>query len=200
MVKKIFLVTNSIVLVFALCFLAPAQAVSLRLAPEQIQEAIQYGRQNKEVDFVAFSKDWTVSLGKGIGFATLFTPYHNVAYKAKKFEIEHKNLTNRDILNALEIGNALVFTVTVYGDAFNFAVFQTAKLCQKDLEIRPIYEFKPDIADASEFWPNPPSQMARMVFKFPVYDIDLNTPLTLVVFDPEEEKEASFPFDLEKMK
>ena len=181
-------------------FLAPAQAVSLRLAPEQIQEAIQYGRQNKEVDFVAFSKEWTVSLGKGKGFASLFTPYHNVAYKAKKFEIEHKNLTNRDILNALEIGNALVFTVTVYGDAFNFAVFQTAKLYQKDLEIRPIYEFKPDIADASEFWPNPPSQMARMVFKFPVYDIDLNMPITLVVFDPEEEKEASFPFDLEKMK
>ena len=200
MVKKIFLVTNSIFVVFALCFLAPAQAVSLRLAPEQIQEAIQYGRQNKEVDFVAFSKEWTVSLGKGKGFASLFTPYHNVAYKAKKFEIEHKNLTNRDILNALEIGNALVFTVTVYGDAFNFAVFQTAKLYQKDLEIRPIYEFKPDIADASEFWPNPPSQMARMVFKFPVYDIDLNMPITLVVFDPEEEKEASFPFDLEKMK
>ena len=200
MVKKIFIVTNSIFIVFALCFLAPVQAVSLRLAPEQIQEAIQYGRQNKEVDFVAFSKEWTVSLGKGKGFASLFTPYHNVAYKAKKFEIEHKNLTNRDILNALEIGNALVFTVTVYGDAFNFAVFQTAKLYQKDLEIRPIYEFKPDIADASEFWPNPPSQMARMVFKFPVYDIDLNMPITLVVFDPEEEKEASFPFDLEKMK
>lgn len=199
--KKIFLLTNSFLLVFVLFFLKPTQAISLNLSPSQIQEAIQYGKENKSIDSVAFSSSWTVALGKGKGkgFATLFTPYHNIAYKAKKFEIEHRELSNRDILQALEIGNALVFTVTVYGDVFNFAVFQTAKLCQKDLEIKPIYEFKPDIADASEFWPNPPSQMARMVFKFPVYDIDLNTPATLVVFDPEGD-EVSFPFDLAKMK
>jgi len=199
MVKKILLIPNSILFVFGLCFLTPAQATSLNLPPDQVKEAIQYGKQNKNLDFISFSKDWTVSLGKGKGFATLFTPYHNVAYKAKKFEIEHRDLSNREIFQALEIGNELVFTVTVYGDVFNFAVFQTAKLCQKDLEIKPIYAFKPDIADASEFWPNTPSHMARMVFKFPVYDIDLNTPITLVVFDPEGD-EVSFPFDLAKIK
>ncbi|MCF6149753.1 MAG: hypothetical protein E3K37_13950 [Candidatus Kuenenia sp.] len=198
--KKIFLLTNSFLFVFALFYLKQTKAITLNLSPDQIKEAIQYGKQNKSVDFVTFSGSWTVALGKGKGFATLFTPYHNIAYKAKKFEIEHRELSNRDILNALEIGNSLVFTVTVYGDVFNFAVFQTAKLCQKDLEIKPIYEFKPDIADASEFWPNPPSQMARMVFRFPVYDIDLNAPATLVVFDPEGDEGVSFPFDLTKMK
>jgi len=199
MFKKIFLIISALFFLIGLFFLKPVLAISMRLTEEQVKEAVVHGQDNKNKDFVDFSKSWTVSLGEGEGFATLFTPYHNIAYKAKKFAVERKKLSNRDIKAALEIGDYLTFTATVYGDVFNFAVFQTAKLLQKDKVIKPIYQFKPDISDASKFWPESPRHMARLVFKFPYNNIDLNSPVTLVVFDPQG-KEVEFTFKLSQMK
>ncbi|MCF6158311.1 MAG: hypothetical protein E3K32_07020 [wastewater metagenome] len=199
MVKKIFFSLCFLVTGLSLCFLRQAHAVNLRLTPVQIQEAVEYGQKNKNLDMAVFSEAWTVSLGKGKGFATLFTPYHNIAYKTKKLAVERKEITRREIQDALQISDSLAFSVTVYGDEYDFASRYSAVLYQEDAIIQPEFEFIPEIADASEFWPDTPSNIARLVFKFPVNDVDLNTPVTFVVQVPGGE-EISFNFDLSKIK
>ena len=199
MTKKLFLQTSIFSLILCLFVLKPAHAVLAKLTPEQIQEAIVYGQKNKNLDMAAFSKPWTVSLGKGQGSASLFTAYHNLAYKARKAAVERREFTNQNIQEALDVGNTLTFSVTVYGEEDNFAMYYTAKIYQKDDVIQPEFEFAPEIADASEFWPNSPSNTARLVFKFPAKDIDLNTLITFVIVAPGGE-EIPFDFDLPKMK
>ena len=199
MVKKLFLLTSVSSLILCLFVLKPVHAVLSELTPEQIQEAIEYGQKNKNLDMAAFSRPWTVSLGKGQGSASLFTPYHNLAYKARKAAVERREFTNQNIMEALDIGGTLTFSVTVYGEQYDFAMHYSAKIYQKDDVIQPEFEFTPEIADASEFWPNSPSHTARLVFKFPVKDIDLNTLVTFVIVAPGGE-ETPFDFDLSKMK
>ena len=199
MTKKLFLQSSVFILILCLFVLKPVHAVLAKLTSEQIQEAIEYGQKNKNLDIAAFSKPWTVSLGKGKGSASLFTPYHNLAYKARKAAVERREFTNQNIQEALDIGTALTFSATVYGEEDNFAMYYTAKIYQKDDVIQPEFEFAPEIADASEFWPNSPSNTARLVFKFPMKDIDLNTMISFVIVAPGGE-EIPFDFDLPKMK
>ncbi len=199
MMKKIFL--SICLLAFAVGLFASksAYAAFSKLTPEQIQEAIDYGQKNKNMDMVAFSRPWIVLLGKEKGSATLFTPFHNLAYKARKMAVERREITGADIQQALEVGDVLSFTTTVYGEEYDFAMHHTAQLNQKDTIIQPDFEYAPEIADASEFWPDYPAHVARLVFKFPVKDIDLNCLATLVIIVPGGE-EISFPFDLSKIK
>ena len=199
MTKKLFLQTSIFCLILCLLVLKPAHAVLSKPTPEQIQEAIEYGQKNKNLDIAAFPKPWTISLGKGQGSASLFTPYHNLAYKARKAAVERREFTNQNIMEALDIGNILTFSVTVYGDQYDFAMRHSAKIYQREEAIQPEFEFTPEIADASEFWPNSPSHTARLVFKFPVKDIDLNALVTFVIVAPGGE-ETPFNFDLSKMK
>lgn len=199
MIKKRVPLTFVFPLVLCLVFLRSTYAVSLELSAEQIAEAVEYGQKNKSIEISLFSKPWTICKEKGIGSATLFTPFHNIAYKARKFAIEHRDFSQKDIVQAVEIGDTFVFSVTVYGDEYDFCTRYTAKLYYKDDVIQPEFEFIPDIAEASEFWPEPPSHAARLVFKFPTKDVDLNELVTLAVVAPGGE-ETLFDFDLSKMK
>lgn len=199
MTKKLFLQSSVFSLILCLFVLKPVHAVLPKLTSEQIQEAIEYGQKNKTTDLSLFSKPWTVFLGKGKGSASLFTPYHNLAYKARKAAVERREFTNQKIMEALDIGNTLTFSVTVYGDEYDFSMHHTAKIYQKDDVIQPEFEYTPEIADASEFWPDSPSHTARMIFKFPMKDIDLNTIISFVIVAPGGE-EIPFDFDLSKMK
>lgn len=198
MVKKISLSICVLVFVAGLFVLKSAYAAFSKLTPEQIQEAIDYGQKNKTMDMAAFSRPWIVSLGKGIGSATLFTPFHNLAYKARKMAVERREVTGADIQQALAGGDVLSFSATVYGEEYDFAMHHTAQLNQKDAIIQPDFEYVPEIAEASEFWPDSPAHEARLVFKFPAKDIDFNSLATLVIIVPGGE-EISFPFDLSKI-
>lgn len=199
MARKLFLLTSLFSLAVCLFVSEPAQAVFYTLTAEQVQEAIEYGQKNRTLGMAAFSRPWIVSLTKGHGSASLFTPYHNIAYKARKAAIERREFSSQNVMDALDIGGALSFSVTVYGEEYDFAKRYTAKIYQKEEVVQPEFEFAQEIADASEFWPNEPSHTARLVFKFPVKDIDLNTPITLVIVIPGGE-EILFDFDLPKMK
>ena len=199
MVKKIVSLTCASSVILCLFILKPVRAIFLELTTEQIQEAIEYGQKNKNMDIAAFSRPWTISKDKGKGSATLFTPFHNIAYKARKSAIERREFTSKDIMQALEIGDTFTFSVTVYGDEYDFSMYYSAKLYYKDDVIQPEFEFAPEIADASEFWPNSPSHSARLVFKFSTKDIDLNALITLAVVAPGGE-ETLFDFGLSKMK
>ncbi|OQY98206.1 MAG: hypothetical protein B6D35_12825 [Candidatus Brocadia sp. UTAMX2] len=197
--KNVFAITAVFALELCLFALKPTYAISLELSTEQIAEAVEYGQKNKRIEISLFSKPWTICKEKGLGTATLFTPFHNIAYKARKFAVEQREFTQKNIMQAAEIGDAFTFSVTVYGDEYDFCVHYTAKLYYKDDVIQPEFEFTPDIAEASEFWPDSPSHSARLVFKFPTKDIDLNGVVTLAVVAPGGE-ETVFDFDLSKMK
>lgn len=199
MTKKLFLQSCVFSLILCLFALKPVHAVLVKLTPDQIQEAIEYGKKNRNLDIAAFSKPWTIFLGKGQGSASLFTPYHNLAYKARKAAVERREFTNQNIMEALDIGDTLTFSVTVYGEQYDFAMHYSAKIYQKDDVIQPEFEFTPEIADASEFWPDSPSHTARLVFKFPVKNIDLNAPVSFVIVIPGGD-EIPFDFDLPKIK
>lgn len=199
MIKNVFSLLPVFFLILPFLIIKPAHAVFLELSAEQIEEAAEYGKKNKNIEMSMFAKPWTVRKEKGMGSATLFTPFHNVAYKVRKFAVERRDFTKKDILNAVEIGDAFTFSVTVYGEEYDFCTHYTAKLYYKDEVVQPEYEFIPDIAEASEFWPDPPSHAARMVFKFPTKDIDSNALISLAVVAPGGEENV-FDFDLSKMK
>lgn len=199
MIRKVVSLTCVFSVILCLYILKPVHAIYLKLTTEQIQEAIEYGQKNKNMDMAAFSRPWTISKEKGKGSATLFTPYHNIAYKSRKSAVERREFTNKDIQQALEIADTFTFSVTVYGDDYNFSKYYSAKLYYKDEVVQPEYEFAPELADASEFWPYPPYHSARLVFKFPTQDIDLDALITLAVIAPGGE-ETPFDFDLSKMK
>lgn len=200
MVKKIFSITYISSLILGLFMLKPVHAVLLELTTEQVQEAIEYGQKNKNISIAAFSRPWTISQDKKEkGSATLFTPFHNVAYKARKAAVERREFTGMDIQQALEIGDTFTFSVTVYGEDYNFSKYYSAQLYYKEDVIQPEFEFVPELADASEFWPDSPCHSARLVFKFPTKGIDLKALITLTVIAPGGE-ETLFDFDLSKMK
>ena len=199
MFKKIFLLTCVFFVTPWLFIVRPVHAIFLELTTEQIEEAVEYGKKNKNIEIAAFSRPWTICKDKGQGTATLFTPFHNIAYKARKSAIEHREFTHDDVMHAVEIGDTLTFSVTVYGDEYDFFVLYTAKLYYKDDVIQPEFEFAPPLAEASEFWPDSPSHSARLVFKFPTKGVDLSALITLVIVAPGGE-ENLYDFELAKMK
>ena len=77
------------------------------------------------MDMAAFSKPWIVSLGKGIGSAAVFTPFHNLAYKARKMAVERREVTGA-IFSRYWRGDVLSFSTTVYGEEYDFAMHHTA--------------------------------------------------------------------------
>ena len=56
MVKKLFLQSSVFSLILCLFVFKPAHAVLAKLTPEQLQEAIEYGQKNKNLDIAAFFK------------------------------------------------------------------------------------------------------------------------------------------------
>lgn len=199
MMKNVFSLVIGLFLMLCSFITKPAHAIFLELSTEQIEEAAEYGKKNKNLEISLFSKPWTVCKDKGMGSATLFTPFHNIAYKARKFAVERRDFTQKDVLNAVEIGDTFTFSVTVYGEEYDFCLHYSAKLYYKDEVVQPEFEFIPDIAEASEFWPDPPSHAARLVFKFPTKGIDSNSLISLAVVAPGGEENV-FDFNLSKMK
>lgn len=197
--KKIFPFLCVFCFVLYVFVIRPVHAMYLELTMEQVQEAIEYGQKNKNMGMAAFSRPWIISKEKGKGNATFFTPFHNVAYKARKAAIEHREFTNNEIQQALEIGDTFAFSVTVYGDENNFCKYYSAKLYYKDDVIQPEFEFVPESAEASEFYPDSPCNAARLVFRFPTKGIDVNALITLAVVAPGGE-ETLFEFDLSKIR
>jgi len=95
MLKKITLVLAFFVVISLMG--ETAYCVSLNLTPDQINEAIEYGKKNKRLSPTNFAAPWVVHLDEKSGWATLWTPYHNVAFKAKKATVERRELSEGEI-------------------------------------------------------------------------------------------------------
>jgi len=176
-----------------------AYCVSLNLTPSQINEAIEYAKKNKRLSPTNFAKPWVTNLGEKSGWATLWTPYHNVAFKAKKAAVEKRELSEGEILRALHFKESLTFVVSFFGNYMEFAKGYNAILYSEDKPVYPMYAFHPDFAEPSSFYPEEPAYVAGCVYKFPVENINKNSTLKLLITSPEGE-ELEFPFDLVKIK
>ncbi|MDR4504617.1 MAG: hypothetical protein MRK01_07480 [Candidatus Scalindua sp.] len=172
-----------------------AHCMTFTLSGSQINEAIEYGQKNKLQSLGEFTKPWVFHLGEKEGWATLWSPYHNLAFKSKKAAVEKRSLTQDEIFKALRIKESLTFTVSVFGDFMQFARGYNAILYCNEKMIYPVLSYFPEFAEPSSFYPETPLYVAGCVFKFPAEEIIIDSIITLVVTDPDG-KEFKFPFDL----
>lgn len=181
-------------------FLTPsAEAVWFNLNPQQISEAIEYGKAGRDTKMAEFSGEWTVSLGDKIGWATLYSPFHNLTYKARKAAVERRELAEEEVKKVLETADTLSFSVTVFSDSLYYTYQRLSYIKQGEKTVRSSYEFLPDLCENSDFFPESPAFVAACVYKFPVKDLDPSAQITLVVIKPTGD-ELHFPFDLSKMR
>ncbi|MGR3174286.1 MAG: hypothetical protein ACUZ8N_06770 [Candidatus Scalindua sp.] len=176
-----------------------AYGMSVNLTVVQINEAIKYGHTNKRTSPKDFAEPWIVRLDEKSGWATLWTPYHNVAFKAKKAAVERRELSQREILRALHIKESLTFVVSVFGEYMEFARGYNAILYSEGKAVYPIYSYFPEFAEPSSFYPEEPAFVAGCVYKFSIEDINQNSEVRLFVTSPEG-KEHEFVFDLVNVK
>ena len=176
-----------------------AQAVWKELTPKQFLEAMEYGQKEKDKAMVDFAREWTVNLGEQVGWATLYTPFHSLAYKARKAAVEHRELTEKEVKKALGDGGTLTFSATILSDALYYTRQRPATLRQGETVVTSSYEFLPDVCENSNFFPESPAYMASCVYKFPLKDLSPDAPVTLVVIKPTGE-ELLFDFDLSMMR
>ncbi len=196
--------SKKLIIALAVCFVTTiisktTYCITFDLSSNQINEAIEYGKNNRRASIKDFVKPWVVQLGAKTGWATLYTPYHNVAFKAKKAAVERRELTQGEILKALRIKESLTLTVSVFGDYMQFARGYNAILFHGEKAIYPIFTYFPEYAEPSEFYPESPVYVAGCVFKFPTEEIDPDSVVTLLVTSPEGEV-FKFTFDLSKIK
>ena len=177
----------------------PVYCMSVNLTTNQINEANKYGKTNRLASPQDFSAPWVVRLDEEKGWATLWTPYHNIAFKAKKAAVERRELSQGEILRALHIKESLTFVVSVFGEYMEFARGYNAILYSGDKIVYPIFSYFPDFAEPSSFYPENPAFVAGCVYKFPIEDINQNLEVKLLVTSPEG-NEFEFVFNLAKIK
>ncbi len=195
---------KKIVIILVFCAIISLMAkttycMSLKLTASQINEAVEYGKKCKRLSPTEFAAPWVVRLDEKSGWATLWTPYHNIAFKAKKAAVERRELSQGEILRALHIKESLTLVVSVFGEHMEFAKGYNAILYSNDKPTYPIYSYFPDYAEPSSFYPEEPAYVAGCVYKFPVDDIDQDSNAKLLITSPEG-KELEFDFDLVKIK
>ncbi|MDI6761221.1 MAG: hypothetical protein QMD05_10390 [Candidatus Brocadiaceae bacterium] len=160
---------------------------------------MEYGQKEKDKAMVDFAREWTVNLGEQVGWATLYTPFHSLAYKARKAAVEHRELTEKEIKKAQGDGGTLTFSATILSDALYYTRQRPATLRQGETVVASSYEFLPDVCENSNFFPESPAYMASCVYRFPHKDLSLEAPVTLVIITPTGE-ERLFPFDLSRIR
>ncbi len=176
-----------------------AEAMLVHLTPAQIKEAIEYGKAGKTTPMLDFSKEWTVSLGEKVGWATLYDEFHNLAYKARKAALENRELSPQEIKKALSKPDFLMFSVTVLTDSMYYNYYRPSTLRFGDRVVAASYEFQPNMCEDSVYFPESPYYVAACVYQFPIEGLDPNSEVTLSVVKPEGD-EIQFNFDLSKLR
>ncbi len=197
--KKKIIGAFAVVIFMSCLFMSQANAIILKLEQDDIAEAVEYGKKSRRVLLGDFTKPWTVKLGDDVGWATIYTSFHNIAFKARKATIENKELTSKQINKALEIGEVLTFTVSVLGNNMTFAQEYHGMLQHGKKIIAPVFEYVPEESETSEYWPNMPDHVAGCVFKFSTRDIGKDDKVTLIL-KPFDGDVIEFKFNLSKMK
>ncbi len=181
----------------ALC--ARAEAMLIELTPAQVEEAIQRGKAGKKAGMAEFSKEWTVILGEKVGWATLYSRFHDLAYKARKAVMENRELSQDEIREILSKQDVITFSVTILTDYMYYNYHRPSTLSVGDDVRAASFEFVPQMCEDSTFFPESPYYVAGCVYSFSSEGIRPDSKVTLSVIKPDG-NELAFEFDLSKMR
>lgn len=182
---------------------SPAQAVWFDLTPEQIEQALAWGkdqlqdRLKKGLPIDEYEKEWEVDLGPGKGSAYLNTLFGVISYESRKYAGIKMELPKEEIDSLLlRFKNKLSFTLKLYGKEQYFAKKYKVILEVSEKKISPAYK---DIFKGRESKLADPEAAYESAYtvEFPAQEVDPQSRVTLVVTGPES-KEIRFPFDLSK--
>ncbi|TLD40728.1 MAG: hypothetical protein JETT_3021 [Candidatus Jettenia ecosi] len=199
--RKRFIFLWILFLLFA--FSNDSYAVYYTLSSEQIRQAIEYGKKNKDADPVSFLDEWIrVSDSDNVyEWAGLHTKFSTLAYEAKKASQASKNLTEEQISQLLsEKEDILSFIVILYGNSYDFAQDYHAVLLYKNKPIQPVLEQNNSRGTASNLeFKRSIAYRAECRYEFPNYYVEPDAEVTLVILNPLN-NEKRFLFRLGEMR
>lgn len=187
------------ILLFA--FSKDAYAVYFSLSDEQIKEAIEYGKRNKNTDNVSFLSEWVNVSSDGYEWAALNTKFSILAYEAKQAAPASRKLTETRIFQLIsEVEDILSFRVVLYGNSPEFARDYHAVLLYKNKPIQPVNEQNDAHAKPTNLGIRiPATYRATCCYDFPNYYIESDDEVTLIILSPLN-KERRFVFNLKEMR
>ena len=175
-----------------------AQAVSLSLSGTQVEEALRYGQEARELPFAFFTREWRAEGMQGPGqrlggTARLQSPFARVAHTGWTAAHRGLALNKTDLQRQFkQVGPRLTFAVTLVSPPKRAGMYQVS-LHQAGEIIGPTYvEKAQDISGDEMAW-------VYLHCLFPAEQVDLQGTVILVVTD-EHGDQLPFVFDLSRMR
>ena len=184
-----------------LAFSSNAQAVYFNLSDEQIKQAIVYGENNKDSDYISFLDEWVIISTDGYEWVVLNTKFSVLAYEAKQAALASGKLTEAQIYQFIsEVDDILSFHVVLYGNSSDFARDYHAVLFYKNKPIQPVIEQSDTQAKLTNIGTKTTTTYrATCRYDFPNYYIEPDAEVTLIIISPLN-KERRFVFNLKEMR
>jgi hypothetical protein len=180
-------------------FLAvPAHAIDVYPAAEQIQAALNQGKEAGEkrsppdTFYVRFGA--TDELHPG-GF--LVTKLGGLSVMATHMALRGMEPSEADIMQVLE-GQTMLVSTVIFGNVPNFAVDSYMVFDQAGKTIKPVTVRFDGFADRSAAWPESPRFRAKVIASFNYADFDPRANTTITVF-PANGGESNFRIDFSKI-
>jgi len=179
----------------------PAEALWINLRPEQISQAIAYGRTGKDIPSETFEREWRVTATEGRGTVTVDSEFLIVARTAR--ELARRG--NPDDVNLPEAmcaflaGPALYVAVTVEVRAGEEQVPIDARLEMETRAVAPLDIWPWQLVARERAQGAARGVRVSHYLKFPLDGLDLRSRVTLVASGPEG-RTWRFPLDLGSMR
>lgn len=172
----------------------PGEAVYLDPSPEQVEQAIEEGRDSLTQE--EFGQEWRVRLPGGEE-VVVTTPFARVALAARQAAFKGEPLQEKEIQTQLERGKGrLQFWVSVYGPRVDFARWYTAVLRDGRREIKATFAQNERTALRLEDG----RYLARNIYVFPTEGLAPTGTVTLVVLTREGKEVLRTPINLGAMR
>ena len=173
----------------------PAAAIVPALAPADVEEALETGRQ--AVVQEDFGDEWRIALPDG-GEIVVSTPFSRLAQAARQAALKGEPLNDKQRQEHIDRGKGKIqLLVTMYGRTVDFARWYQPVLKVAGREVKPTFTQNERTAlklDDGRF-------AARNVYVFPLEGVPPRGTVTLVVRHTVEQKEVMrAPVDLSKMR
>ena len=200
---------KSIGLVLVLWWTAtlPAEALWVDPGPEQIQEAIRWGKANLEerkakgLEIDGEDAEWEVNLGEGKGKGRVYlqSPFAMISFEARKYAAIQMEVPSWQIDSILlQTKGKLLMSIALYGKERYFARKYRVFLEADGKRIEPNWV---DVHRGVSYGLDDSEAPLRAAYNvaFPLEKINPNSLVTLIAVDPQG-NETRFPFDLSKMR
>lgn len=160
-----------------------SDGIKVKLTKEEIQEAIDWGAENKDspenIDSAYRFGEWESY--KECGYIS--TKFYRLArFSCQSARSMYKSLTKSDIKGELAC-NSLTIVIYTYGDKIDFAqhYYMVLKQGDKIIQPKPGDVIADDWADMTARWPKSPSYRARVMAFFRYSKINPKAKTTIIL-------------------